>query len=94
MNKDNAAIVIGATAMTFLAFGGLDASDSSARAPLAHKHTKKRLDSNKLPLPKRRSFVEQIIKLRRREIFALTLLRDHHRGRDCQQRSIARAMTL
>ena len=45
-----------------------------------------------------RSFVEQIIKLRRhrrrREIFALTLLRDHHRGRDCQQRSIARAMTL
>ena len=48
MNKDNAAIVIGATAMTFLAFGGLDASDSSARAPLAHKHTKKKIGQQQI----------------------------------------------
>ena len=45
--------------MTFLAFGGLDSCAA------AHKHTKKRLDSNKLPLPQRDgrcSFVEQIIR--------------------------------
>ena len=46
----------------------------------------KRLDSNKLPLPQRDgrcSFVEQIIRRRRRhrrEIFALSSLRDHHRS--------------
>ena len=48
MNKDNAAIVIGATVMTFLAFGGLDASDSSARAALAHKHTKKKIGQQQI----------------------------------------------